>query len=50
MEKSFSRDFSTNKNSWQLPLTSIINCYSPGHGKPALLITEGDAVEELKGS
>lgn len=33
MEKSFSRDLSTNKNSWQLPLTSIINCYSLGHGE-----------------
>ena len=32
MEKRFSRDYSTNKNSWQLPLTSITNCYSLGHG------------------
>lgn len=37
MQKSLSRDFPTNKNSWQWPLTSIINCYSPGHGKSCVV-------------
>lgn len=37
MEKSFSREFSPNKNSWQLLLTSIINRYSLGHGKSCIV-------------
>lgn len=48
MEKNFSREFSTNKTSWQSLLTSIINCFLWMMENPALLVTYGDTVEECK--
>lgn len=33
-----------NKNSWQLPLTSIIDYYSPGHENPVLWVIYKDGV------
>lgn len=49
MEKSFSRDFSTNKNSWQLPPTSVANCYSLGHEKSCIVGPIGEYSERVKG-
>lgn len=49
MEKRFSRDFSTNKNSWQLPPNSIANCYSLGHGKSWIVVHIGDIVGRVQG-
>ena len=49
LEKSFSRDFSTNKNSWQLPPTSMANCYSLGHEKSCIVGHIGEYSERVKG-
>ena len=49
MEKRFSRDFSTNKNSWQLPPNSIANCYSLGCGKSWIVVHIGDIVGRVQG-
>lgn len=57
MEKCFSREFSTNKTSWQSLLTSIINCYSLDHGKSCIVghiwrhsgRVKGKSIGSLKG-
>lgn len=57
MEKSFSREFSTNKTSWQSLLTAIINCYSLDHGKSCIAghiwrysgRVKGKSISSLKG-
>lgn len=57
MENSFSREFSTNKTSWQSLLTSIMNCYSLDHGKSCIVghiwrcsgRVKGKSIGSLKG-